>query len=170
MTGQKFNKLTPLYRVENKGKKVVWHCKCDCGNEVDVMANHLKDNHTTSCGCSLSLGEEKICKILLANNIEFKSQKVFEDCIFNDSKAKAKFDFYLVKYNTIIEFDGIQHFFYQENSKIFTKEKFEKILEHDKIKNQYCKDNDIFLIRIPYYHYDNLCIEDLLPDTTSFLI
>ena len=52
LTGQKFGKLTVLYQVENHGRYVMWHCKCDCGNEVDVAAGHLRSGHTQSCGCS----------------------------------------------------------------------------------------------------------------------
>ena len=57
LTGKKFGKLTVICRGEdhwykNGTRNTVWHCKCDCGNEVDVMAKNLKRNHTTSCGCA----------------------------------------------------------------------------------------------------------------------
>lgn len=68
------------------------------------------------------------------------------------------FDFYLTDLNTMIEFDGIQHF---EEVEYFGG--YEKLLEtrfNDEIKNQYCKNNDIKLIRIPYYNYDK--IENIL--------
>ena len=170
LVGKKFNKLTVMYRVINdKNNNVIWHCKCDCRNETDVISSHLKDGHTTSCGCVLSLGEEKIIKLLIANKIKFQSQKTFEDCRFIDTNAKAKFDFYLPDYNCLIEFDGIQHFYSQETSKIFTKEKLKRTQEHDAFKNQYCLNNDIILIRIPYTHFDNIIIEDLLPATSKFI-
>lgn len=56
LTHIKFGRLLVLYRVENVRTKsgrsmVVWHCKCDCGNEVDVRAQNLKDGNTKSCGC-----------------------------------------------------------------------------------------------------------------------
>lgn len=170
LTNKIFGKLQPLYRVEGKDKKrIFWHCQCECGNELDVRADHLKDGHTTSCGCVLSLGEEKIIKLLIANKIKFQSQKTFEDCKFIDTNAKAKFDFYLPDYNCLIEFDGIQHFYAQETSKIFTKEKLKRTQEHDAFKNQYCLNNNIILIRIPYTHFDNIIIEDLLPATSKFI-
>lgn len=57
LTGKKFGKLTALYRIEdhvskNRNKRTKWHCKCDCGNEIDVIALNLTRNHTTSCGCA----------------------------------------------------------------------------------------------------------------------
>lgn len=51
LTGQKFNRLTVIERVENKGEKVCWKCRCDCGNEITVRGSDLKGNLTKSCGC-----------------------------------------------------------------------------------------------------------------------
>ena len=42
--------------------------------------------------------------------------------------------------------------------------------KHDIIKNAWCLANDIPLIRIPYTHYDNLCLEDLQLETSKFII
>lgn len=70
----------------------------------------------------------------------------------------------------IIEFDGGQHFFYKEGSGWNTKEHLQKTQFSDKEKNKWCKENNIPIIRIPYTHYDNLCIEDLLLETSSFII
>lgn len=59
-----------------------------------------------------------------------------------------RFDFYLPQYNTLIEYDGKQHF---EPIEFFGgEEKFNKLQENDKIKNEYCKNNKIPLIRISY--------------------
>ena len=52
LTGRRFGRLTVLYRAENQNNMVRWHCVCDCGNEVDVLARNLKKpGHSTSCGC-----------------------------------------------------------------------------------------------------------------------
>ncbi len=52
LTDMRFGRLTVLYRSENdKQNKTIWHCKCDCGNEVDVRATSLKQGVTQSCGC-----------------------------------------------------------------------------------------------------------------------
>lgn len=52
--GQKFGKLLVIEQVgRNKLKKVLWKCKCECGNEVDVVAGSLVTGNTTSCGCVL---------------------------------------------------------------------------------------------------------------------
>lgn len=52
LTGQRFGKLTALFeQPERKNRKIVWHCKCDCGNECDVVSSYLISGHTQSCGC-----------------------------------------------------------------------------------------------------------------------
>lgn len=52
ITGQKFGRLTVMYDTNNrKGGKVIWHCKCDCGNEIEVVGKHLRLGLTQSCGC-----------------------------------------------------------------------------------------------------------------------
>ncbi len=50
--GQKFGKLLVLEQAgRNELKKVLWKCKCECGNEIDVASGSLVTGNTTSCGC-----------------------------------------------------------------------------------------------------------------------
>ena len=51
LTGQRFGRLTVIKRVENNGKKVMWLCRCDCGNETTVFSGYLRNGDTKSCGC-----------------------------------------------------------------------------------------------------------------------
>lgn len=52
LSGQKFGRLTVLYPTEGQnGKGMHWHCKCECGNEIDVIAGSLTSGNTKSCGC-----------------------------------------------------------------------------------------------------------------------
>ena len=55
LSNQKFGMLTVLYRSEDivrgRKKRIAWHCKCDCGNETNVLAVELKIGHVKSCGC-----------------------------------------------------------------------------------------------------------------------
>ena len=51
-TGNRYGKLVVLYRNgTNSSNKPVWHCKCDCGNETDVVGGDLRSGRTMSCGC-----------------------------------------------------------------------------------------------------------------------
>lgn len=53
LTGQKFGRWTVQYRIEQKTKKrgIIWHCKCECGNEKNVSAEALRRGESRSCGC-----------------------------------------------------------------------------------------------------------------------
>lgn len=53
ITNQKFHRLTALYPTDKRDsdRSVIWHCRCDCGNEIDVSGKRLRQNNTKSCGC-----------------------------------------------------------------------------------------------------------------------
>ena len=168
ITGETFGKLTVLQRDFSKtGPDAYWLCQCECGNQTIVAGTSLRKGHTQSCGCMKSKGEEKIIKLLKENQIPFETQKIFEDCRFVDTNSPARFDFW-VNNKYLIEYDGEQHF-QSKNSGWDTNEYCQKTQEHDAIKNQYCLDFDIPLIRIPYTQYNNLSIKDLKLETTNFL-
>jgi hypothetical protein len=51
-SGQIFGKLTVIEQAgRDKLKKVLWRCKCECGNETVVVSGSLVTGNTTSCGC-----------------------------------------------------------------------------------------------------------------------
>lgn len=64
-TGMRINRLTVLYPFKGK-KRWMWKCKCDCGKSVDVFANNLIRNHSTSCGC---VGKEKRTKSVTTHGL-----------------------------------------------------------------------------------------------------
>jgi len=52
LVGQRFGRLVVLYECdERRNGGVVWRCRCDCGNEINVRSGDLASGHTTSCGC-----------------------------------------------------------------------------------------------------------------------
>jgi very-short-patch-repair endonuclease len=125
--------------------------RCSCGNIFTTsFSNYSKHGVNTcySCSCKESDGEQCIRKFLETNYIEFIQEKRFEDC--RDNKP-LPFDFYLPQYNLIIEFDGQLHY-----EPRFGMEQLIQTQKHDKIKNQYCKDNNINLLRIPYLDGHNI--------------
>jgi len=90
-------------------------------------------------------GEKTIKKILDNLNIKYIYQHKFEKC---KDKRELPFDFYLPKYKLCVEYDGKQHF---ESIEFFGGEKaFKTRQKHDQIKNIFCKDNHINLLRIKY--------------------
>ena len=164
LIGQKFGKLTVIERAgSNKYHAALWLCQCECGNTKIISGDCLRGGDSNSCGCLKSTGEFIIEQILKKNNIPFEREKSFENCYIN--RGKAKFDFY-VNNQYLIEFDGIQHF--KSNNSWNTEEKVEKTKQSDKIKNEWCKNNNIPLIRIPYWH-KQIILDDLLLEKTTYL-
>ena len=169
IAGQQFGGLTAIKNIGSSEKgQAIWQCKCKCGNIIEVVGSDLRNGHTQSCGCVRSVGETKIIKILTENNIKFTTQKTFTNCVFSNSKGLARFDFW-VENKYLIEYDGIQHFDpYQQFGKNL--ESFQLSQQRDEYKNQWCKENSIPLIRIPYTIYDNLNLQDLQLETTKYRV
>lgn len=149
---KKFGLLTALYPLENSTNRyMTWHCKCECGRELDMSTQDLFRKY--SCGCIQgSNGEQKIHHYLFNKNITFEREKTFDNCLNLNTNMNLRFDFYLPDYNCCIEYDGEQHF--KESS--MCNDSLEDRQMRDQIKTQYCKNNDIKLIRIPYTQYDNI--------------
>lgn len=169
--GSKFGHLTVLKELNKRDNQglIMYLCQCECGNTKEVASYYLVKNITTSCGCkNESKGEQKIKEILLSNNFFFEQQKTFDNCKFLDTNYPAYFDFY-VNNKYIIEYDGSQHFKYK-GSGWNTEEHLIKTQEHDNYKNQYCFEHNIPIIRIPYTHLNDICLEDLIPETSQFLL
>jgi hypothetical protein len=95
--------------------------------------------------CSRSKGEILIENWLSENNIAFEREKKFKKCKY---KKCLPFDFYLPEYNILIEYDGEQHF--KATGGYFTEELLSSIKKKDEIKNEFCKKNNINLMRISY--------------------
>lgn len=172
LTGQTFGKLTVIKRDNTKNyKRVHWLCKCSCGNSEleSVDGYYLRSGEKTQCSKCVpkSKGEEQIKNILIKNNISFTQEKSFDDCRFPKTNRLARFDFYIDnKY--LIEFDGRQHI--QNTSKWNNEWNLEYVQEHDQVKNNYCKEHNIPLIRIPYSKINYIKLEDLLLETSKYKI
>lgn len=150
--------LTPT--SQRKNGSVVWECKCSCGKIHYVSAHDLLNHRIESCGHTYeSRGIRKIKKILIDNNIPFFTEQTFSTCRFPDTNALARFDFY-INNSFLLEFDGIQHF--KECNETYFKDSLIKRQEHDLYKNNWCKQNNIPLKRIPYTEENNLSIDMIL--------
>ena len=114
-----------------------------------------------SCSESESRNERVIRNILESLNISFETQKRFDYC--RDIKP-LPFDFYLPYYNLAIEYDGEGHYMesFYKNRCEDTKYGLKLTQSHDKIKTEYCKNNNINLLRIPYWEKEN--IEKIIKD------
>ena len=169
-TNQKIDFLTVIKKTENRSSNgsIIWECQCDCGNIVYKNTKDLRLKKACHCGCQNihSQGEKQINEILTKHNIFFIQQHWFNDCRY-PSNHPARFDFF-VNNNYIIEFDGEQHYIPVEQWG--GEEHLKYTQEHDIIKNEYCKKNNIPLIRIPYTELNKITLEMLQPETSEYLI
>lgn len=120
-----------------------------------MSSKGLLHGGTLSCGCLKSKGEKKVGLLLQKIGVQFEKEKTFKDCVNPKTGHKLRFDFYLPDYNICIEYDGTTHYG-TTNGGWQTLENFSFIQYSDHIKNQYCENNNIKLIRIPYWDYNNL--------------
>ena len=135
----------------NAATPILHRCIIDNFEWKCSPSNLLQGHGCPECSSKSSRGELQICDYLKRHNIEYIQQFRFDDC---KDKNTLPFDFYLPNYNMLIEYDGRQHY---ESVDIFGGEEQLKLQQkHDKIKDDFCKENGISLLRIPYYKYDNI--------------
>ena len=158
------NKIKPTEISPHSHRSVYWKCE----NGHDYVAKIYAVN-TELCSCPYcrrdkgTKGEKEVFEKLSKLGLE---ELIFSQYTFNNCKniRSLRFDFVLKRNNQIllaIEFDGKQHFeevsfFYKNN----TKESLERNQKRDKIKTEFCKQNNIPLLRIPYWDFDR--IEEIL--------
>lgn len=143
------NILNPEDYIDSNTSNLNVVCK-KCGDIFTTYLYRLKDGQKfcKKCRNCVSIGEEQVQLVLEKNQILYEKEKWYPDC--RDQKP-LPFDFYLPKYNTLIEFDGQHHF-----EPTFGEENLKSTQKHDKIKNNYCEENNIKLIRIPYWEGNNM--------------
>ena len=144
--------------IINQNHKVSIVCKIH-GKFSQSVSDHLH-NKSGCPKCKESKGEKQIRIFLDSKNIEYTRNKTFNGCRY---KKPLYFDFFLPKFNLCVEFDGRQHetgmIKYKGNrlseSEIIATLTTYKI--RDKIKDEYCLNNNIRLLRINYRDYKNIC-------------
>lgn len=135
--------------------------QCECGNLYNSNVGDFTTQYRIYCKeCTkIQSNLEKIIKSELDNyNIKYIEQKRFDNCRSDITNYMLPFDFYLEDYNTIIEVDGEGHYKpinFHGISKEKSKQIYKRTIYNDEIKNKFCKNNNIKLIRIPYTEIKN---------------
>lgn len=155
---------SPSNPARKKGRYILALCpSCHC--EFEVLLENVVLGRTRSCGCIVSYGEQKIQDALAVLGIKFESQKKFNslygmptqqnNTTINGHNA-LRFDFFLSDKRLCIEYDGIQHWpeRLSSGSRFNTPELNQRRAMHDKIKNQWCVDNGLSLIRVSYEAFE----------------
>jgi hypothetical protein len=99
-----------------------------------------------------SIIEDRLASYFKKYNVAFEPQYIFEDCINPKTGAKLIFDFYIPSHNTLIEYDGEQHFKSIRIDGVKTDIESQKY--RDEIKNKFCKQKGINLIRLNKTHIE----------------
>ncbi len=135
---------------QNKSGQWLWRCECGlCGREFVALPAKVMNGHISSCGCRKKSSREQLIRNELVRfSATFKEQYSFSDC---KDKQPLLFDFAVFSEGQLlclIEYDGKQH--YVQIPMFGGKTEFDAACRRDRIKDAYCKENNIRLIRLPY--------------------
>lgn len=147
-------------------------CECENGHVFYPIPSNLSAGKW--CGvCNISHGERAVETHLKENHITYKTQYTFKD--LKGIRNVLSFDFAVFKEDgslaCLIEYDGEQHFRPMRHSKNVERniEKHEQTKLHDETKNDYCKKNNIPLIRISCFDVDYRRLNNLQRDIDNKL-
>ena len=139
----------------NSSSKTKFRC-----NEHNYEFESTWANVMTRLNCCsktrVTYKEEYVCALIESWGYKIERGKTFDDC---KDKNVLPFDCYLTDFNTIVEYDGEQHFYpvsHGSQTKEDAIEKLKYTQRHDAMKNEYCNKNGINLIRIPYTEFENV--------------
>jgi len=138
-----------LEKYVSTDKKIFCKCK-KCEHKWNGNPSDLLNGHGCPC-CNASRGEKMIHAYAKKHNIEYVPQYSPSECKY---KYKLRFDVYFPQQQIIVEYDGRQHF--EPIERWGGEESFRYVQIRDEIKNQYCLENNIKMVRIPYWEYNNI--------------
>lgn len=142
---------------EYNGIKTKIEFKCSiCENTWFATPDSILNGNSGCPMCAQSHGERSVASWLNKNLIKFIPQYKFDNC---RNIEPLPFDFYLPNYNMCIEYDGEQHFRpinFGGISDSRAMDNLQKTKLHDIIKDTYCQQYKINLIRIPYWDKKNI--------------
>ena len=150
---ENYKNIELVSRYNGKTDYANFHCNI-CDAEWTDIAYYVENRGCPRCNGSSM--ESKIGEILQQHKINYIPQYSFSDC---RDQRPLPFDFYLLDYNILVEYDGEQHYRPVNFGGISDKEAQENLKTvqlHDQIKTNYCKEKNIPLIRIPYWEKKNI--------------
>lgn len=131
--------------------------RCSCGNEFSTSISSFQNGKIRCDICTkhISRYEFTFKQYLDSEGIKYIHQYSLNQC---RDVLPLPFDFYLPDYDLIVEVDGEGHFFpcyFNQMSFENAKKSFDRTKKHDEIKNNYCKENNKKLLRIPYTKFND---------------
>lgn len=139
----------------NVKTKVEYRCRV-CNRTHESNPTDMLNGHGCPYCGQFSKGETAVRNILSKWEIDFVEQKRFIDC---RNVYPLPFDFYLKDYNLCVEYQGLQHYeptSFAHHNKESMEENLKGVQFRDQIKRDYCTANNINLLEIPYWDFDNI--------------
>lgn len=128
---------------KKKREKVIYKVKLNSNGNKALIKKRQE--------AALSPGEQKIALFLTQNNIRFIGEWHHPRLFNRHTRCLLFLDFYLPKQRCAIEFDGQHHYYpIHGNDKLISQQ------QKDRIKNIFCKNNKIKLLRIPYWKFNEV--------------
>lgn len=125
-----------------------------CGHKYLISPdNLLRGKGCPRCSMKQSSYMDIVEDFLSSNNISFEKEKRFEDCKLIRT---LPFDYYIPEKNCCIEVDGEFHF-YRNQEPLNRRSRTDEVQKRDKIKDLYCQENGIKLVRLPYFRKKDFC-------------
>lgn len=142
-------------KLRKSNFNAVWTCECECGEIIDVLGFSLKNGDTTSCGCKKTSKYELYTMQYLEScgyvrDVDYFKEKTYEG-LKGTGGQSLRFDFLVNLHSgesVLIECQGEQH--YRAADWYGGEDYLKKVKEHDSIKKQFAKDNNIRLIEVHY--------------------
>jgi hypothetical protein len=140
------NTLTPREVSKSNGSKY-WF-KCKNGHDFEITLHNVTQQNSWCAKCTLWQNQIECIQI-----IEQITDKEFKQCK-PKFMNKLELDGYNTKLQLAIEYNGIQHYKYHEFFHGGKQENLVKQQERDKIKQELCNKNNVYLIVVPYWVVD----------------
>lgn len=175
LTGQKFGFLTVKYRngsmkrLNQSGQAAIWHCECECGQELDVPGWCLKNGDYSSCGCKKMSKYELYVSQYLESvgyvlGVDYFREKTYPDLV-GQSGGRLRFDFLVNLHSgesVLIECQGEQH--YRAVDWFGGEENFLRGQARDVLKREYALSHGIRLIEMSYTNVLYSDVEKFMKD------
>lgn len=152
-------KINPNITILEKYNGAHRKIKCKCNLDGHIWYGYPSNLLNQSAGCpvcNLSNAERKMLLTLDRLNINYIPQYSTDGCKY---KYKLKFDAFYIKNQIAFEYNGEQHYKpidFAGKGEEWAKQQLELTQKRDKAKIEYCKNNNIPIIIIPYWEKDNM--------------
>lgn len=146
----------PMQKIERSNKR--FKCICPLHGEFYMSLHRIySGNCCPECdGGGESVGERNVRRYLQSKGIKFEQEYRIEDKKYFDTFARV--DFYLPDLNTMIEFQGEQHYKIANKAITHGSRKWQSQKKRDNHLRRYAADHNVRLIEVPYTYRSNVDI------------